>query len=108
MARRFVSVLAALALFGGACFAVLVGGVTSWLACENEGTPACARQDLASAQFAVATVGLLPSFILVVGALLGSRRLTIAAVMVGVPLYAAWAILLDAAVHGWDDLKLLP
>jgi hypothetical protein len=25
-----------------------------------------------------------------------------------VPLYLAWAVLLDAAVHGWDDLKLVP
>jgi hypothetical protein len=27
---------------------------------------------------------------------------------VGVPLYVAWAVLLDAAIHGWDDLKLIP
>jgi hypothetical protein len=98
----------ALALLGGAVFAVLVAGVTSWLACENEGTPACARQDLVSAQFTLAIVGLIPSFVLVLAALLGMRRLAIAAVVVGVPLYVVWAILLDAAVHGWDDLKLLP
>lgn len=108
MARRVVFVLVALALFGGAAFAVLVGGVTNWLACENEGTPACARQDLASAQFALAVVGLIPSFVLVLAALLGKRRLAVAAVVVGVLLYLAWAILLDAAVHGWDDLRLIP
>jgi hypothetical protein len=22
-----------------------------------------------------------------------------------VPLYVAWAVLLDAAIHGWDDLS---
>jgi hypothetical protein len=24
------------------------------------------------------------------------------------PLYLTWALFVDAAVHGWDDLKLLP
>jgi hypothetical protein len=27
---------------------------------------------------------------------------------IGIAVYVAWALLLDAAVHGWDDLKLLP
>jgi hypothetical protein len=26
----------------------------------------------------------------------------------GAAVYVAWAILLDAAIHGWDDLKLFP
>jgi hypothetical protein len=108
MARRLVSVLVAFALLGGAGFAVLVGGAVSWLACENEGTPACARQDLATAQFRLAVAGLIPSFLLVLAALLGKRRLAIAAVVLGVSLYLAWALLIDAAVHGWDDLTLLP
>jgi hypothetical protein len=100
--------LVALALFGGAAFAVLVAGATNWLACENEGTPACARQELASAQFTLAKVGLIPSFALVLAVLLGKRRLAIAAFVVVVPFYLVWALLLDAAVHGWDDLTLLP
>jgi hypothetical protein len=108
MAKRVASVVVALALLGGALFAVLVGGVANWLACENEGTPACARQDLASAQYKLALIGLIPSSVLVLAALLGKRRLAIAAVVVGVPLYVVWALLLDAAVHGWDDLKLVP
>jgi hypothetical protein len=108
MARRAVSVVVALALLGGAAFATLVGWAANWLACQNGGTPACARQELASAQFTLAMVGLVPALVLVLAALLGKRRLAIAAVVVGVPLYLVWALLLDAAVHGWDDLKLLP
>jgi hypothetical protein len=108
MAGRVLSVLVALALLGGAGFAVLVGGATSWLACENEGTPACARQGLASAQFALAIVGLVPAFVLLLATLLGKRRIGIAVAVLGVAVYSAWALLLDAAVHGWDDLKLLP
>lgn len=106
--KRVLLVLGALALLGGALFAVLVGGVTKWLACENEGTPACERQDLASAQYVVAIAGVVPALALVVAAALQKRRLAMVAVAVGVPTYLAWAVLLDAAVHGWDDLKLLP
>jgi hypothetical protein len=105
---RVLHVLGALALLGGACFAVLVAGTWDWLACENEGTEACRRQDLASAQFELAIVGLVPALVLVVAAALGKRRLAAFALAVGVPLYVAWAVLLDAAIHGWDHLKLLP
>ena len=108
MAQRVVSVLVALALLGGAVFAFLVAGVVNWLACENEGTEACARQDLASAQFTLAIVGLAPALLLVIGAALAKRHLVAAALLLGVPLYLTWAMLLDAAVHGWDDLKLVP
>jgi hypothetical protein len=108
MTRRLLSVFVALALFGGAVLAVFVGAAANWLACENRGTPACARQELASATLILALVGLVPAFVLVLAALLGKRRLAIAALVLGVPLYLAWALLLDAAEHGWDDLTLLP
>jgi hypothetical protein len=108
MARRVLSILAAAALLGGAGFAVLVGGATHWLACQNEGTEACSREDLAWTQFVVAIVGLVPAVALFVAVVLSKRRLAIGAVVIGVPLYLAWAFLLDAAVHGWDDLKLIP
>jgi hypothetical protein len=108
MMTRVVSLLVALALLGGAVFAFLVAGVVDWLACENEGTPACSRQDLAFGQFILAVIGLLPALVLVVAAALRKKRLAALALAVGVPLYLAWAVLLDAAVHGWDDLKLIP
>lgn len=108
MARRALFIVVTLALLGGAVLAFLVGAVTNWLACENGGTEACARQGLASAQFKLAIVGLVPASLLVLAATLGKRNLAIASLAVGIPLYLTWAILLDAAVHGWDDMKLLP
>jgi hypothetical protein len=105
---RVVYLLVALALLGGAVFAFLVAGVVDWLACENEGTLACTRQDLAFGQFILALIGLVPALVLLVAAVLRKKRLAALALVVGVPLYLAWAVLLDAAVHGWDDLKLLP
>jgi hypothetical protein len=106
--KRVLVALGSLALLGGACFAVLLGGAVNWLACENEGTPACDRQDLAFAQYVVAIVGIVPALALVVAAALQKRRLAMLALAVGIPTYLAWAVLLDAAEHGWDDLTLLP
>jgi hypothetical protein len=105
---RVAYVLGALALLGGAAFAFLVAGVVNWLACENEGTPACSRQDLAFAQFILATIGLAPALVLVIAAALGKKRIAALALAVGVPLFLAWAFLMDAAIHGWDDLRLVP
>jgi hypothetical protein len=105
---RVVYVLVALALLGGALVTFLTAGVVNWLACENEGTPACSRQDLAYWQFIVAVIGFAPALVLLVASVLRKKWLAGLALAVGVPLYLAWAVLLDAAVHGWDDLKLIP
>jgi hypothetical protein len=105
---RVVYLLIALALLGGAVFALLVAGAANWLACENQGTPACARQDLAFGQFILAMIGLVPALLLVVAVAVRKRWVATLALAVGVPLYLAWAVLLDAAVHGWDDLRLVP
>ena len=52
-------------------------------------------------------VGIVPALALVVAAALQKRRLAVLALAVGVPTYLAWAVLLDAAEHEWDDLTLL-
>jgi hypothetical protein len=105
---RVLGLIAAFGALAGACFAALIAMLADWIACENQGTEACARQDLASTQSTVAIVGLVPAVVLVVAAALGKRRLALVAFVVGVALYLAWAVLLDAAVHGWDDLTLVP
>jgi hypothetical protein len=105
---RVVYLLVALALLGSAVFALLLAGAANWLACENEGTPACARQNLAFGQYILAMIGLVPALVLVVAAAVRKKWLAALALTVGVPLYLAWAVLLDAAVHGWDDLTLVP
>jgi hypothetical protein len=53
-------------------------------------------------------IGLVPAFVLVVAVAVQKKWLATLALVVGVPLYLVWALLLDAAVHGWDDLKLIP
>lgn len=105
---RVLSILAALALLGGACFAILVSGTWQWLACVNEGTEACAREHLAFAAFVLAIVGAVAPLTLAVAAVVGHKRLAAAAGAVGVPLYVTWAVVFDAAGHGWDELTLVP
>jgi hypothetical protein len=105
---RVLTLLAAVGGLGAACFAVLVAGAVDWLACESEGTPACSRQELASTQLTVALVGLVPGVLLVAAVGLRRRRAARLALAVGAAVYLTWAVLVDAAVHGWDDLVLLP
>jgi hypothetical protein len=105
---RVLYVLGALVLLGAAAFAFFVAGIVNWLACENEGTEACSREDLAFAQFILAAIDLVPALALAVAAALANRRMAALALAVGVPVYLAWAVLMDAAIHGWDDLKLVP
>jgi hypothetical protein len=105
-ARRWLIRLGALSLLGAAAFSVLPSWVVQWLACENEGTEACSRESLAEAAVMIAVAGLLPAILLVWDAWRGRRR-ALVWLAVGVAVYVAWALVLDAAVHGWDDLKLL-
>lgn len=83
-------------------------GIINWLACESEGTEACGRKDLAELQYGVAWAGLVPALVFSVAFLTRRRRTSLAAFLVAVAVYAAWALLADAAVHGWDDLRLVP
>jgi hypothetical protein len=108
MKRRYLLyVIESIVLFAGACFSVLPAWVATWLACENQGTPACERKPLADAQFVVACVGVAPAILLVWDTVRRSRRALLWLGM-GVAIYAAWPLLLDAAIHGWDDVKLVP
>jgi hypothetical protein len=105
--RYLFYVVGSVVLLAAACFSVLPAWAAKWLACQNEGTPACERQQLADTQFVVACVGVAPAILLVWDTVRRSRRAFVW-LGIGIAIYVTWALLLDAAVHGWDDLKLLP
>jgi hypothetical protein len=105
--RHVLYVLASVVLLAGACFTVLPAGAWKWLACENEGSEACGRKPLADAQFMVACIGIAPAILLVWDTFRSNRR-ALLWLGLGAAIYVTWAVLLDAAIHGWDDLKLLP
>jgi hypothetical protein len=98
----------AAAVLGLAGAAIFFGAVIDWLACDVESSEACERQGLARLQLGVAWLGLVPGLAFAVAAVAWRRRAMIVSLAVAISVYATWAVLADAAVHGWDDLKLLP
>ena len=105
---RVVLVLLAPLLLGAAGAAFFVAGLIEWLACDVEGSEACERQGLAQLQLAVAAAAVAPSLAVAVALVARKRRTGILALVIAIVLYGTWALLADAAVHGWDDLKLVP
>ncbi len=100
--------LIALAVVAAAAFAAYFAGVVEWLACDERSSEACDRQDLATLQFQLALVGLVPAVLLGVAIVTRRRWLTWALLAVAAATYLTWAVLADAAHHGWDDLKFFP
>ncbi|MDP9490948.1 MAG: hypothetical protein M3P42_01900 [Actinomycetota bacterium] len=98
----------ALALVAAAVFAVFFAAVIDWLACDTEPSQACDRKDLARLQLQIAVVGLAPIFAFAVAWIGEWRRVAVAMFILAVGSYLTWAVLADAAVHGWDDLKFFP
>jgi hypothetical protein len=89
-------------------FAAYFAAVLDWLACESGPSEACDRKHLARLQLQVAVVGLAPVFAFAVAWIGGWRRVAVAMLVVAAWTYLTWALLADAAVHGWDDLKFFP
>lgn len=102
-----VLVLGSVAAFAAACFAVLLAVVTKLDLCDD-GCVDGGRTSLLWTQLAVAVIGLVPAWGVVVA--LTHRRRVLAAALFGVSLliYLAWGLFNDAAVHGWDNLRVFP
>jgi hypothetical protein len=101
-------VLLALVPLAAAIATVPVAWAIDWVACDESTSEACARQGLAHAQRVVASVGIVPALAFTVAFLTGRRRLAWAMLAAAVAVYVTWGLLADAAVHGWDDLRLVP
>jgi hypothetical protein len=97
-----------LLVLGAAVTAVMFAWVLDWGACLEETSEACSRQGLASLQLAMAAVAAVPALGLAVSIVFGRRRAALVLVVVAAVAYASWAVLADAAHHGWDDLKVVP
>lgn len=65
----------------------------------------CDRKHLARLQLQAAVVGLAPVSAFVVAWIGGWRRVAAAMFVLAAGMYLTWAVLADAAVHGWDDLS---
>lgn len=95
-------------MVAAAVSAVFFAAVVDWLACESGPSQACDRKDLARLQLQIAVVGLAPIFAFALAWIGGWRRVAAAMLILAVGTYLTWAVLADAAVHGWGDLKFFP
>ena len=109
MARRLdLAVAAAVALLLP-CAVLAVAWATSFTAClDSTTTEACGRKGLATLQFLVACAGFVPVLVLARALWLRSSRLAWVALATTIVVYGLWALLNDAATHGWNQLSLLP
>jgi hypothetical protein len=96
------------AAVAAAAVAAFFASVINWLACDVESSEMCDRQDLATLQFQVALAGLLPTLAFAVAVVARRRYTALLMLVVAAGTYLAWAVLADAAHHGWGDLKFFP
>lgn len=87
----------------GACAAVLIAVLTEGLICGESGE---CRSGLMTAQLLIALLGLLPAGGLFWASLRGRYLIALVCFISVVILYLTWGVLNDAAVHGWDDLRV--
>jgi hypothetical protein len=88
----------------GALVAVGVAYLTKGLIC-GDSIPGC-RSGLMTGQLMVALAGLIPVGVMLWASLRGRYVLALLCFLAAVLLYLAWGVLNDAAVHGWDELKV--
>jgi hypothetical protein len=97
-----------------AAFGALVAYSTYWAMCfsESGGSTMCPEGEATatmSAQLIVGLVGVAPAILMAFFAFRGAKRLAVAALVLGLALWAGWAFLNDAAVHEWgSDMRLIP
>ena len=107
--RDLVTIVAG-ALCAAAGMGVIVA-VVAWSSLCSEGTfERCMNGDPSFElvfQFVLACAGLAVTVVMWVLARRGSYRPATAMFVIAVVVFGAWAVFLDAATHGWDDLKLL-
>lgn len=97
--------LLAIVLFGAACATFAFAVIGRVAGCSDTCSQ---RHDLLTLQATAAGFGLVPAGLMLGAAVRGVRRDALLWLFVGVICYAGWAIVVDAYVHGWGDLMLLP
>jgi hypothetical protein len=103
-------ILVAIVVMVGALAATAAAWATDFVACESgPGTEACGRRGLAQAQLWVAVGGLIPAGLTVWAAFDPTRSRVPGFALASLIVYLTWAVLNDAAVHGWGaDMRLVP
>ena len=108
--RQGIAVFVVRLLCFGAAFAT-ASGAYAWSAlCEDGTFDRCfnGRPSFELVfQAALAGLGFAVTLLMLRFTKRGSYRLAVAAFVLALLSFAAWALFLDAATHGWDNLKLV-
>ncbi|HEY8083021.1 MAG TPA: hypothetical protein VIE64_05630 [Solirubrobacterales bacterium] len=94
-----ISLLAACAAVFGAFFGWVVYAMAQSADGNYDGTVSTAT----TVQFILGWVGIAPVLVMAYFVFRGRNHQAVAALIAGVIVWAGWAILNDAAVHGWRD-----
>jgi hypothetical protein len=104
------SFLAPLSVFVliGAAIAIALAWATYYVSCDEVTSDACDLRGLARAQLVVAVGGLVPALGMALAASRKRNALALVCFALAALVYAVWAFLNDAAVHGWGpDMTLM-
>ena len=108
--RQAIAVVVVRLLCLAAGFAAFVGVGSWWGLCREGNFERCMNGHPSFElvfQAVLASVGLVVALLMLRFAKRGSYRMAGAALVVGLLTFAAWGLFLDAATHGWDNLKLV-
>ncbi len=91
-----------------ASFGAFIAYLTYGLLCAGSDNGSCGADSTAmKAQLVIGLLGLIPVGAMVYFSFKGSRLGAVVSLVVGLLIWAGWAVLNDAAVHGWDSDMVL-
>jgi hypothetical protein len=102
-ARRALALAMSLLAVCVAVFGAFFGWVVYAIAKSADGNYDGTVSTETTAQFILGWVGIFPALMTAYFVFKERNRQAVAALTVGVIVWAGWAILNDAAVHGWND-----
>lgn len=106
--RKLLVAAGTVALVGGLAAVLLsVGELLAASSAGGQNPTLGGEPDLNAWVLTLAVVGIAPAVQTIRHAAAGRLRAASAWLSAALVAYAGWAILIDAAVHGWDDLMLL-
>jgi hypothetical protein len=94
-------------LFLAGWFALVAAWAFHTVACDQPYLTGCGHQNLVTLQFGVAIGGLVPAGLMLFFAFEGQYQRAMVSLGSALVVYSAWALLNDAAVHGWNGLVFL-
>lgn len=95
-------------MFLAGWFAVVAAWAMQATACDQPYLATCSNGNLMTLQLGIAGAGLVPAGLMLFHAYASLYRKAMVYLISALVVYGIWALVNDAAVHGWNGLALLP